>query len=130
MPPEVKHVLVLEDDAAFATILRINLTAMGFSVQTVCNGCEAWEYAQRQQYDLVMTDYHVQGITGADLCRRLRAENRYAKTPIIMVTGRNRDLDLDRLNNELGFAAILTKPFPLGLLKGIVEDCLADCVAT
>lgn len=124
-----QHILIVEDDAAFATILRINLSKMGYSVQTASNGCAAWEYAQQKQFDLVMTDYHVPVLTGADLCRRLRADARYLETPIILVTGSSPSPDLARLNDELKLAAIVTKPFDMKVLLDIVSGCLADSAA-
>ena len=85
------------------------LTKMGFHVLAVPNGCEAWEYAQQLPFDLIITDYHVPGITGADLCRRLRRDPDYAATPIILCTCHARDLFLDRLMNETDLGLINLK---------------------
>ncbi len=53
-------------------------------------------------FDLVITDYQMPKMTGTDLCRHLRQDDRYYRTPIIFMTAMSRDLDIPKLQDELG----------------------------
>jgi CheY-like chemotaxis protein len=75
-------------------------------------------------FDLVLTDYAMPKMTGADLCRRLRQHRRYHKIPFVLITAYSCDLDIPRLQRELRFVTVVTKPFsPVDLVER-VERCL------
>ena len=104
------RILIAEDDSVLAKIMAFNLDAAGFEVTVACDGSDAWEYAQRERYDLLITDYDIPHIKGTDLCRRLRQDERYTQLPIILITGVSRDLDVARLDDELKLSATCCKP--------------------
>jgi CheY-like chemotaxis protein len=117
-------ILMAEDNAPFAKAKAVGLKPAGFDVTVAHDGFEAWDYAQRGQFDVLLTDYDMPGIKGADLCRRLRCDVRYARTPIILMTCFVRDLDVARLMDELQLAAVLEKPFQTPELLKTIEQCL------
>jgi CheY-like chemotaxis protein len=77
----------------------------------------------QQKFDLVMTDYNVGGMTGIDLCNRLRSEG-YADTPFILASG-SKIAESDEQLKGMKLAAILKKPFSMSDLKSTVEHCLS-----
>ncbi len=126
MAGKAKKILVAEDNLALANVIRFNLERSGFQVAVAHSGREAYELAQNDQFDLVLTDHQMPELTGIELCQRLREDERYSQTPVIMVTAKGLELDLARLQDELGITAALAKPFsPIEMIRRI-EDCLAS----
>jgi DNA-binding response OmpR family regulator len=104
-----KRILVVEDDAALARVLRDNLVVDGFEVQWVSDGHEAVTQVKRSPPDLVVLDIMLPGPSGFDVCRLLRQGGH---TPIIMLTARGAKADrLQGLN--LGADDYIVKPFDL-----------------
>ena len=81
-----QHILVAEDNPPLAAIIQFNLTAAGFRVNVAQNGREALELAQERQFDLVLADYGMPQIVGAELFRQLCNDDRYAKTPLMLMS--------------------------------------------
>ena len=122
------RILLAEDNVILAKVLCFALESKGFSVQAAHDGQAALELAEQNAYDVVITDYDMPKMNGADLCRLLRADGRHNETPIIMMSAFCRDLHTDKLNEELRLSAFFAKPFsPAALLKK-VED-LTECHA-
>ena len=65
------------------------------------------------------------GMTGEELCRRMRKDSRLAEIPVILLTAKCLELDKDRLRSELGTSALMSKPFSPRELTQTVRDCLA-----
>ena len=76
------NVLVVEDSLAAAKRLQISLQQAGMAVEIARNGRDAWEKTRRKQFDLVITDEQMPIMSGRQLCQHLRADDRYAQTPI------------------------------------------------
>ena len=122
-----QNILIADDDQGSRRVVRFNLEQAGFVVTAACDGHDAWDCAQTGAFDLILTDYQMPNMNGADLCRQLRREPRYAQTPIVLVTAHGIDLHLVRLREELNLAAIVEKPFnPVELVSTIQELLAAD----
>ena len=85
-----------------------------------CNGREAWDKAQRKQFDMVVTDEQMPVMSGQDLWRKLRADERYATTPMIFLTARRDGLSED-LEKDENITALLEKPFRPEVIVRIIE---------
>ena len=120
-----RNFLVAEDNPALACVIRFNLERSGFHVTAANNGRVAWEFAQDQTFDLVLTDQQMPEMSGHELCQKLRATTDHAETPIIMLTAKGMELDLPRLREELGITATFLKPFSLKEVIKAVESCFA-----
>ena len=104
-PPSV---LVVEDDADLAQLLRLNLGDAGMDVEVVGDGALALQRALAERYDLVVLDLMLPGIEGGEVCRRLRDAGR--TVPILMVTAR--DAEDDRVAGlDSGADDYVAKPF-------------------
>ncbi len=105
--PDVPKLLLVEDEAAIAEGLSVSLEAEGFQVAWVKDGTEAMAAYERVRPDLVLLDLMLPGVSGTELCRRIRSTS---DVPIIMVTAR--DGEVDRVVGlELGADDYVTKPF-------------------
>jgi DNA-binding response OmpR family regulator len=115
-----KRVLVVEDDAALARVLRDNLEFEGFEVAWVGDGQQAVTMARSLAPDLVLLDVMLPGRDGFDLCGLLRQGG---ATPIIMLTARGQKADKLR-GLQLGADDYVTKPFDIEELMARVHAVL------
>jgi DNA-binding response OmpR family regulator len=100
-------ILVIEDDANIAQILRLYLEQANFTVVTASDGAAGLELHAREHPDLVILDLMLPALDGMEVCRRIRA---WANTPILMLTARQSEED--RIAGlELGADDYLVKPF-------------------
>ncbi len=120
-----KHILVAEDNAALASVVRFNLERVGFRVTVVHDGRQAWESLQHDSFDLLLTDQQMPELTGCELCQALRSVPDLAEMPVIMLTAKGMELELPRLCDELKITATFLKPFSPKEVVKAVEDCLA-----
>jgi len=116
MPPKV---LIVEDDLSHAEVLRYNLAREGFDVSLVENGDSAMSMIEAQPPDLVVLDWMIPGLSGVEVCRRLRRRPESRSLPVIMVTARSEETD--RIEGlESGADDYVVKPFsPSELLARI-----------
>ncbi|MDU6731699.1 MAG: response regulator, partial [Bradyrhizobium sp.] len=80
------RILVVEDEEALTTLLRYNLETEGYEVETVGRGDEADTRLKERVPDLVVLDWMLPGLSGIELCRRLRTRPETKQLPIIMLT--------------------------------------------
>src|SRR6516162_7152257 len=80
------RILVVEDEEALTTLLRYNLEAEGYEVETVARGDDADTRLKERLPDLIVLDWMLPGLSGIELCRRLRARPETKQLPIIMLT--------------------------------------------
>lgn len=121
-----KRILIAEDNAALASVVRFNLERAGFQVTVVSNGRLAWEAAQREKFDLVVTDYQMPEMDGGQLATHLRGHVAYVNTPIILLTAKGLELELSALREALGITATFAKPFSPREVVDVIEQKLAD----
>lgn len=115
-----RNILVVEDNAALASVVRFNLQRAGFQVTVARNGRVAWEAVQEEAFDLIVTDQQMPEMSGCELCQKLRMLDEYRATPVIMLTAKGMELELPRLKSELGIAATFLKPFsPKEIVKAV-----------
>ncbi|MFJ2605628.1 response regulator transcription factor [Streptomyces sp. NPDC091279] len=102
------HVLVAEDDAMQAELIRRSLLAEGHTITVVHDGPAALDAARRLRPDLVVLDLMLPGIDGFGVCRVLRGDD--AQIPVLMLTARSDEDDVLR-GLELGADDYMTKPY-------------------
>jgi two-component system, OmpR family, phosphate regulon response regulator PhoB len=104
------RILLVEDDRALAELLVYNLEREDFEVEATSDGEDAMLLAQEKAPDLVLLDWMIEGISGLEVCRRLRRLPSTANVPIIMLTARGEEADRIR-GLETGADDYITKPF-------------------
>ena len=114
------RILVVEDEAAIAEALSYALGEEHFEVDAVGDGESAVAAAAVRPYDVVILDLRLPGMSGLEVCRRLRAES---TVPVIMLTAK--DAEVDRvLGLEIGADDYVTKPFSMAELVSRVRALL------
>jgi two-component system phosphate regulon response regulator PhoB len=108
-------VLVVEDEAPLATMLRYNLEKQGFRVEEAADGQEALTRIAETQPDLVLLDWMLPTVSGLEVCRQIRRKASTRDLPVIMVTARTEDQDAVRGLNT-GADDYITKPFNIEAL--------------
>lgn len=112
-------VLVVEDEAAIATMLRYNLEKQGFRVEEAGDGQEALDLIGETTPDLVLLDWMLPTLSGIEVCRQIRRRQETRTLPVIMVTARAEDQDAVRALN-IGADDYVSKPFSMeGLLARV-----------
>ncbi len=106
--PELRRVLVVEDEIEIARLVELHLRDLGCEVRRVGNGVAGLAEARAGGYDLIVLDLMLPKLDGLEVCRRLRAEPGY--TPILMLTARSSEVDRV-VGLETGADDYLTKPF-------------------
>ncbi|TCT13200.1 two-component system phosphate regulon response regulator PhoB [Tepidamorphus gemmatus] len=116
-------VLIVEDEEPLTLLLRYNLEAEGYAVESVGRGDEAETRIREVTPDLVLLDWMLPGISGIELCRRLRARPETANLPVIMLTARGEESERIR-GLATGADDYVTKPFSLPELMARVKAIL------
>ena len=106
------RILIVEDEEPLAMLLRYNLEAEGYTVDTAVRGDEAEIKLSETPPDLVVLDWMLPGLTGIELCRRLRARPGSIRLPIIMLTARGEEGERVR-GLATGADDYIVKPFSL-----------------
>ena len=104
------RILIVEDEEPLALLLRYNLEAEGYDVETVARGDEADIRLREAPPDLAVLDWMLPGISGIELCRRLRARPESKALPIIMLTARGEESERVR-GLATGADDYIVKPF-------------------
>src|SRR6201988_3078621 len=104
------RIMVVEDEEALTTLLRYNLDAEGYDVETVARGDDADTRLRERTPDLVVLDWMLPGLSGIELCRRLRARPETRSLPIIMLTARGEENERIR-GLATGADDYIVKPF-------------------
>jgi two-component system phosphate regulon response regulator PhoB len=116
-------ILVVEDDPALAELLRYNLAREGFAVTTAADGDAALVTAEDSPPDLMVLDWMIPGLSGIEVCRRLRRRDATRAMPIIMLTARGEETD--RIEGlESGADDYMVKPFSPGELAARIRAVL------
>ena len=85
------RILIVEDEEPLTMLLVYNLEKEGYEVETAARGDEADTKLKESAPDLVVLDWMLPGLSGIELCRRLRARPETQQLPIIMLTARGEE---------------------------------------
>ncbi len=116
-------VLIVEDEADLRELMRYNLEAEGFRVVSAESGDEAVERIREGVPDLILLDWMLPGTSGIELCRRWRAREETALTPIIMITARGEEEERVR-GLATGADDYVVKPFSMPELIARIQALL------
>jgi two-component system phosphate regulon response regulator PhoB len=117
------RILIVEDEEDLTLVLRYNLEAAGYEVETVARGDEADLRFKERAPDLVILDWMLPGLSGIEICRRLRARPDTKALPIIMLTARGEENERVR-GLSTGADDYIVKPFSLPELMARVSALL------
>jgi two-component system phosphate regulon response regulator PhoB len=117
------RILIVEDEEPLTLLLRYNLEAEGYEVDCAARGDEAELRLREQLPDLIVLDWMLPGLSGIELCRRIRTRSETERLPIIMLTARGEEGDRVR-GLATGADDYIVKPFSVPELLARVRALL------
>lgn len=120
--PNQKHILIAEDEEGIRDFIQCGLTDFGYSVTTATDGLQAWKHLANTQFDLVVLDIRMPGMSGTEVCKKLRALQGYA-TPVMMLTALGTTDDIV-MGLHAGADDYMVKPFKFMELLARIEALL------
>jgi two-component system phosphate regulon response regulator PhoB len=117
------RVMIVEDEEPLSLLLRYNLEAEGYRVEVSARGDEADIRLREEAPDLLLLDWMLPGLSGIELCRRLRARKETESLPIIMLTARGEETERVR-GLATGADDYVVKPFSVPELMARVRALL------
>jgi two-component system phosphate regulon response regulator PhoB len=121
MPNET--LMIVEDDADIRELIRYNMEREGYTIVECASAEAAHKQLGKAVPDLILLDLMLPGTDGYAFCRAVRADERTAKIPVIMVTARDEDADIVA-GLEVGADDYMTKPFSSRILSARVRAVL------
>ncbi len=117
------RILIVEDERDLQNLLRLFFERQGYTVYDAHDGQEAIEVARRKLPDLILMDIQMPRKTGIEAVQELRADPRFANTPILAITAHARNyLPPDII--RAGFDHVIIKPFDFQEIIDRVTDAL------
>ena len=115
------RVLAVDDDPVIQRLLEVNLEMEGYEVRLASDGLQAVDAAREFRPDVILLDVMMPNMDGWEACATIKQDPELAKTPVVFLSARAQDADIER-GTELGAAAYITKPFdPIDLLELVAE---------
>lgn len=125
MAAQDTHILVADDDRDIRDLVTFKLTSAGFTVRSVGDGWAALTAIENEPPDLAVLDVMMPGLSGIDVLRRARANRRTRSLPVILLTARSRDVDV-QVGLSVGANDYIIKPVSLRELLQRVTHVLAQ----
>jgi CheY-like chemotaxis protein len=121
-------IVVAEDHEDIRFVVQRALERAGYEVVATPDGAAALDAVRRHRPDVVVTDLDMPYMTGLDLCRAIRADERLRHIPVVLASGSL--LPGDDRAAEVGASAVLLKPFLPAQLLALVSTLLPPAPAT
>jgi DNA-binding response OmpR family regulator len=119
------RLLLVDDDPIIVRLLEVNFRLEGFTIQTASRGDDALEIALATTPDVVILDMMLPGMTGDEVCRRMRDTPALADVPVVFLTARETD-EVRARGYALGMVDFISKPFDPVALVETVRRMLAE----
>lgn len=116
-------ILIVEDEAPLVELLKYNIEALGYDVDVAMRGDEAETRLQERSFDLILLDWMLPGLSGIELCRRIRSRAQTSSTPVIMLTARGEEGERVR-GLTTGADDYVVKPFSIPELAARIKALL------
>jgi two-component system, OmpR family, alkaline phosphatase synthesis response regulator PhoP len=116
-------VVLAEDEPDIQLVARLALKRAGFSVRVVTNGHAALDAVRESRPDVILLDWMMPEMDGPETCRRLKADPATADIPVIFLTARSQEAEIQR-GLSLGASGYITKPFDALTLGEQVKQIL------
>lgn len=120
-----KKVLIVDDEIHIVHVVAIKLRNNGYEVISADNGAEAFDLAQKEKPNIIVTDFQMPIMTGMELVEKLRQHDETKDIPVIMLTARSFAISKEE-QQDLQISGCLSKPFSPKELLGNIEDILYE----
>lgn len=116
-------ILAVDDSPSMRKMVSFTLTGAGYEVVEAIDGIDAYEKAQTQSFDLVLTDQNMPRLDGLGLTRKLREHPQFKTVPILMLTTESSDL-MKQAGRSAGATGWLVKPFDPARLLEVIKKVI------
>lgn len=116
-------IVLIEDEVDIAELIKIQAGLSGYKLLVEYDGLNGFRLIEREKPDLIILDIMLPGITGLDLCRKLKAHPQLNAIPVIMISAKSEELDIV-LGLELGADDYVSKPFSVKVLFSRIRAVL------
>ena len=113
-------ILIVDDDAVIRGMLY-ELFSEKYECHTASTAEEAFQYLEVENYDAILTDIAMPGLTGIELLKRVQLRD--SETPVILISGKGNEQDPEQLV-DLGAFAYVSKPFKLIEIEEVVAQAV------
>jgi DNA-binding response OmpR family regulator len=117
----MQKILIVEDNPGVSEIMARALQRAGYHIFCAADGIEALRLVEKEMPDLILLDLGIPKLPGEEVCRAVRRSEKTRDIPIIMVTGKTRDVD-KVFGKVIGANQYITKPFDIEYLVKSVKD--------
>jgi CheY-like chemotaxis protein len=125
-----KRILIVDDEAAFARLLKLNLNRCGpYSAETVTDSTKALRAARDFHPDLILLDVMMPGLDGGEVHARLQAHPGLKKIPVVFLTAAVKRGEVTSHHGHIGGLDFLAKPVDLPELVDCIEQHLGKTPA-
>lgn len=119
-------ILIVDDYKTMLRIIRNLLKQIGFdNVEEATDGTEALQKLREKKFDLVISDWNMEPMTGIELLREVRSDDNLAKIPFIMVTAESKTENVV-IAKDAGVSNYIVKPFNAATLKSKLTGVLGE----
>jgi two-component system, chemotaxis family, chemotaxis protein CheY len=115
-----KKIIIVDDFSGVRSIVKESLNRRGYEVLEANNAEDALKFFNGTQIDLLITDFDMPDMNGAEMVTRIRSMSRYIYTPVIILSGVRKERIEDELT-DLNIAAYIQKPFDVRQFYSVVE---------
>ena len=120
------RVLVVDDYPVMVRIVRALLAQIGFTnIEDAPDGETAFKQIQERRYELVISDLHMDPVSGHELLKRIRAEPEVSRTPFLMITADSKAENVIAAK-KAGVDSYVVKPFNAAMLKEKIEAIFGE----
>ncbi len=116
-------ILAVDDSPSMRKMVSFTLVGAGYQVVEAVDGVDAFEKAQQQAFDLVLTDQNMPRLDGLGLTRKLRDHPLFKTIPILMLTTESSDL-MKQAGRAAGATGWLVKPFDPARLIDVIKKVI------
>lgn len=118
-----KRIMIVDDEKDLVETLTFRLEAAGYEVLAAFDGQEGLEKVRREKPDLILLDVMMPKLDGYQVCRMLKFDEKFKKTPVIMLTARGQEQDKNT-GKTVGADAYMTKPFDSKALLDKIKELI------
>ncbi len=116
-------ILAVDDSPSMRKMVSFTLTGAGYQVVEAVDGIDAFEKAQAQAFDLILTDQNMPRLDGLGLTRKLREHPQFKSIPILVLTTESSDL-MKQAGRAAGATGWLVKPFDPARLIEVIKKVI------
>jgi two-component system alkaline phosphatase synthesis response regulator PhoP len=120
-----KKIMVIDDEPYIARVIKFKLEQEGYTVYSANDGVSGLEKIKQEKPDLVLLDVMMPGLSGYEVCQKIKSDNSLAQTPVVILTAKGQERDREQ-GLSVGASDYITKPFSPNRLLELVRTMIGE----